>query len=223
MAAPQPDLKRLIPALGLAEVKPRPLFTGRLYAGGDDPAGVSLAGPFLGAPHAAMVMETLVGWGARQLIFMGWCGSVAEGVHIGDVVIPSGAIVDEGTSPHYGKAAGEISRPSTMLVHRLQDILATESIAVHQGLVWTTDGAFRETPQKVKQFQSRQALVVEMEISCLFSVAHHLGVDAAGILVVSDELFTLTWNPGFRKEAFREGRTRAVQILENLCRGLAHG
>jgi len=223
MAATKPDIKLLIPALGLTHAKPRPLFTGSLYAAGDDLPGVSLAGPFLGAPHAAMVMETLVSWGARQLIFMGWCGSVAEGVNIGDVVIPTGGIVDEGTSPHYNVAAGNISRPAATVVDRLRGFLKAESIEFHEGLVWTTDGAFRETPEKVLHFKRRQALAVEMEVSCLFSVAKHLGVDAAGILVVSDELFSLTWSPGFRKAAFKESRVRAVQIVEKLCRGLADG
>jgi len=223
MAAPKPDLKLLIPALGLTQAKPRPLFIGSLYAGGDRPGTISLAGPFLGAPHAAMVMETLVSWGASQLVFMGWCGSLAAEVGIGDVVIPTGGIVDEGTSPHYHVAPGEISRPSTSLVDCLQRILKEDAIRCHQGLVWTTDGAFQETPEKVRHFKNRQALAVEMEVSCLFSVANHLGVDAAGILVVSDELFSLTWNPGFRKEAFKAGRARAVQIVEKLCRELGNG
>ena len=44
-----------------------------------------------------------------------------------------------------------------------------------------------------------------------------------GILVVSDELASLTWNPGFRKDAFKEGRARAVQIVEKLCKGMTNG
>jgi purine-nucleoside phosphorylase len=223
MAAPKPDLKLLIPALGLSQVKPRPLFIGRLYVSGDSPGTISLAGPFLGAPHAAMVMETLVSWGAKQLVFVGWCGSLTAEVGIGDVVIPTGGIVDEGTSPHYHVAPGEISHPSALLMGRLQGILKAESIRCHQGLVWTTDGAFQETPEKVLHFKSRQALAVEMEVSCLFSVANHLGVDAAGILVVSDELFSMTWNPGFKKEAFKAGRARVIQIVETFCRELGNG
>ena len=95
MAAPKPDIKLLIPALCLTQAEPRSLFTGNLYAGGDGQGGVSLAGPFLGAPQAAMLMETLASRGVRQFVFAGWCGSVAEGVTIGDIVIPIGGIVDD--------------------------------------------------------------------------------------------------------------------------------
>ncbi len=223
MAAPKPDIKLLIPALGLTQVEPRSLFTGNLYAGGDGQGGVSLTGPFLGAPHAAMLMETLASRGVRQFVFAGWCGSVAEGVTIGDIVIPIGGIVDEGTSPHYGVAAGGVSRPSVTVLDGLRRVLGEESAGFHEGLVWTTDGAFRETPEKVVHFRNRQALAVEMEMSCLFSVAAYLGVDVAGVLVVSDELFSMTWNPGFRSKAFKEGRVRVACIVEKLCRVLTDG
>ena len=223
LAAPKPDLKLLIPALGLAHVKPGSLFTGSLYVGGNDRGGVSLAGPFLGAPHAAMLMETLVSRGVRQLVLLGWCGSVAENVTSGDIVIPTGGIVDEGTSPHYGVAAGGISRPAATVMDCLRHILKEDAITFHEGLVWTTDGACRETPDKVIHFKNRQALAVEMEVSCLCSVAEYLGVDMAGVLVVSDELFSLTWKPGFRSEAFKEGRMRAIHVIQKICRVLTDG
>ena len=168
-------------------------------------------------------METLVSWGAAQFVFAGWCGSVAEEVNIGDIVIPTGAIVDEGTSLHYGVAAGKISRPAAAMSTHLRTILTEESIGFHEGLVWTTDGAFRETPEKVRHFKNQQALAVEMEMSCLFSVAQYLGVDVAGVLVVSDELYSLTWNPGFKSEAFQEGRKQATRIVGKLCRVLSDG
>lgn len=223
MAAPKPDLKSLIPALGLAQAKPGSLYTGSLYKGDHSNGGISLVGPFLGAPHAAMLMETLVRWGVRKLVFLGWCGSVAEGVNIGDIVVPTGGIVDEGTSPHYHVASGGISQPAAAVLKILRCILDEEAIKSHEGLVWTTDGAFRETPEKVMYFKNRHALAVEMEMSCLFSVAEHLGVDVAGVLVVSDELFSLTWNPGFKKEAFKKGRVQAVHIVEKLCKVLTDG
>jgi purine-nucleoside phosphorylase len=223
MAAPKPDLKSLIPALGLAQARPGSLYTGSLYVGDDLTGNVSLVGPFLGAPHAAMLMETLVSWGVRKIVFLGWCGSVAEGVNIGDIVIPIGGIVDEGTSPHYNVPLGGISHPAAAVLKILRRILDEEAVKSHEGLVWTTDGAFRETPEKVMHFKNRHALAVEMEMSCLFSVAEHLGVDVAGVLVVSDELFSLTWNPGFRSEAFKKGRVLAVDIVKKLCRELADG
>jgi len=223
MVAPNPDFKSLITVMGLKEAKSRPLFTGNLYAEDRQAGGISLAGPFLGAPYAAMLMETLVSRGAQKLIFLGWCGAVAEDVKIGDIVIPTGGIIDEGTSRHYGRRAGGISRPSDFILERMRDILIGEGTAFHEGLVWTTDGAFRETREKVINFKTKKALAVEMEMSALFSVAGFLGVEVGGILVVSDELFTLKWNPGFKSEAFNKGRRDAAGAVGKLCRILADG
>ena len=61
----------------------------------------SITGPFIGAPYAAMLLETLIAWGARRIIFLGWCGAVAEEVKIGDIILPTAALIDEGTSGHY--------------------------------------------------------------------------------------------------------------------------
>jgi len=223
MAAPKPDLKPLTAALGLSQTKPGSLFTGNLYAGDMRKGGISLAGPFLGAPHAAMLMEVLASRGVKKLIFQGWCGSVTEHVSIGDIVIPTGGIVDEGTSRHYGVAMGGVSHPSEDILTPMRDVLRREAVPFHEGRVWTTDGAFRETREKVIHFQKRNALAVEMEMACLFSVAAFLGIDVGGILVVSDELFSLKWNPGFRSDVFKQGRRRAVGVVGKLCRVLADG
>jgi hypothetical protein len=36
---------------------------------------------------------------------------------------------------------------------------------------------------------------------------------AAGLLVVSDELATLQWQPGYRSERFRRARERAARLV----------
>ncbi|MCG6909129.1 MAG: nucleoside phosphorylase [Deltaproteobacteria bacterium] len=218
MAAPKPDLQPLAASLGMENTKPAPLFTGNLFAGDGPAAGYSLAGPFLGSPHAAMLMEVLASRGAEKVIFQGWCGSLNAGVRIGDIVVPTGGIVDEGTSPHYGVGAGEISRPSEALRNALCGVLHDEALPFHEGVVWTTDGAFRETPAKVACYQRKKALAVEMEMSCIFSVAASLGIDAGGLLVVSDELFAMQWKPGFKSEAFKRGRMSAAGVVGKLCK-----
>jgi len=223
MAAPKPDLTLLHQAIGFKQIKAGSLFTGELYVGNHNTGGVSLAGPFLGAPHAAMLMETLVSRGACKLIFMGWCGSLESHVRIGDLVVPTGGIIDEGTSRHYGKSTGGKSHPSDSLLHQLRDILTQDDISFHEGLVWTTDGAFRETRDKIIRFRKRKALAVEMEMSALFSVARFLGVEMAGVLVVSDELIEKKWNPGFRSEVFKKGRRTAAGVVAKLCRVLTDG
>jgi len=83
-------------------------------------------------------------------------------------------------------------------------------VAFHSGKVWTTDAIYRETEAKVLAYGSQGMLAVEMEMSALFTVARFRGVALAGLLIVSDELFTLTWRHGLRDNRFQHSRQQAV-------------
>jgi uridine phosphorylase len=131
--------------------------------------------------------------------------------------MPLSALIDEGTSRHYRPGA-RTARPSASGATRLQRVLTSCGASCHRGPVWTTDGVFRETAGKVGRFREKGALAVEMELSALFTAGAHLGVSVAGLLVVSDLLWGAEWQPGFRDPRFQEGRRRAVQVIERLCR-----
>ena len=88
--------------------------------------------------------------------------------------------------------------------------LTAAGLAFQLGRVWTTDAIYRETKAKVLAYGSQGMLAVEMEMSALFTVARYRGVALAGLLVVSDELFTLTWRHGLRDDHFRRRRQQAV-------------
>jgi uridine phosphorylase len=216
MAATGPDLSRLRRSLGFDADEGRRLHISRLYTVSELHPGLGLAGPMVGSPYAAMVAETLIAWGARSLIFVGWCGAITATVAIGDLVLPTSALIDEGTSRHYLPEPRE-SSPSSALTRKISGGCAAEGVGVHVGAVWTTDAPYRETPDKLLAFQRRGALAVEMEVSALFSVAAFRRVEAAALLVVSDELSSLMWTPGFKDPRFTRGREAACNIVGRLC------
>ena len=55
-----------------------------------------------------------------------------------------------------------------------------------------------------------------MEVSALWSVARFRGVDLGAILVVSDELSTGSWRPGFKQERFVRARQDACQVVKDV-------
>ena len=209
------SLERMIPA---ADARFRRLFTSRFTPAPQLGGGVSITGPIVGAPYAVMVLETLIAWGARRFIFWGWSGAISREVGIGDIIVPSAAIIDEGTSLHYGAQLGSISRPADSVTELIVEGLVHQGCAFHRGSIWTTDGIFRETAEKVKAFQSRGALAVEMELSALFTAACFRQVELGGLLVVSDELSTYRWRPGFKDERFKQGRLHVLEVLSRICR-----
>ena len=220
MAATRTDLFTLCDLLSFDKNDFFRLMISRLYFDGRHPHGYSVTGPFVGAPYAVMLLETLIAWGVRQFIFLGWCGAVSEKVKIGEIILPTSAVIDEGTSAHYGQLETGISHASPSLVSMIRQVLNKNQIDFHTGPIWTTDAIYRETRQQLERHQQEGTLAVEMELSALYSVAQFREVTIAGILVVSDELSSLNWRPGFKDERFIRGRRAACKVVDELCRTL---
>ena len=216
LAATDSDMILLRGILGFNTDEGRRLFISRLYTSSTHHPHHCLAGPLVGAPYAVMIAETLIAWGSRTLIFFGWCGALCKPVEIGDVVLPTLALIDEGTSRHY-LPGFDSSAPSAALIQKLAEGCAAEDIAFHQGPVWSTDAPFRETQEKVLGYQQQGALAVEMECSAIFTVGAFRSAEVAALLVVSDDLSSLTWNPGFKDPRFARGREAACNIISRLC------
>jgi uridine phosphorylase len=217
MAGSQADLDDFVRRFARRPSEARPLFTSRLYPSGDS---LSLVGPLIGAPYAVMLLETLAAWGAKTFLFLGWCGAISPSVTVGDLILPTSAVVDEGTSRHYGLDIGRRATPAPNLVAHVRQAYAAAAIAIREGTVWSTDAIYRETREKVAYHQSSGVLAVEMEFSALVAAGLFRGVDVAGVLVVSDELGSFTWRPGFKDERFKKARHEAACGMEALCRNL---
>jgi uridine phosphorylase len=220
MAATAPDYQLLKGLMGFEDQGSRHIYTANLAVGSGSTAGMSLCGPFIGAPYGAMILETLIAWGVTQVVFMGWCGAISKDVHIGDMIVPNGALVNEGTSLHYLQKTMDVVLPSKIILQKTRQTIKSSQMTYHEGLVWTTDAAFRETREAVVSFQERGVLAVEMELSALLSVGVFHDVDVSALLVVSDELSSLIWKPGFKSDRFKQGRKDAAGIVKKLCEGL---
>jgi len=220
MAATRADLSYLCQLLNFSRDDFQPLFMSRLYFDRRNPGGLSVTGPFVGAPYAVMLLETLIAWGARHIIFIGWCGAVSDRVNIGDVILPTSVYIDEGTSKHYGTGDNPKLQANFPMVSKVRQMLVHHNCDFQEGAVWTTDAVYREIPRVVTTHQQNGILAVEMEISALYSVALFRGVDLAGILVVSDDLSTLSWRPGFKHDRFVQGRQTVCRLIKELLPGL---
>lgn len=164
----------------------------------------------IGAPMAASTFELLIEGGARTFIVAGIAGSLTPDVPVGGIVIPTGALREEGTSYHYLPPDAE-PVPNAELTEAL--VVAAEERGITPGIgrVWTTDAIFREMGWKVRQYGAAGILAVEMELSALLAIAQVRGVRLAAVLAISDELFH-PWTPGWHIEEFRVGSRAAANI-----------
>ena len=212
MAANPPDADYLHRLLKNRNSKSHRLLMSRMNFGYDH-TSLSVIGPFVGAPYAVILLESLIAWDIREVIFFGWCGAVSEDVRIGDVVIPDKAFIDDGTSKNYTPAQRSESFPSASLQAGIKSALTRNNVGFHEGPVWSTDAIFRETKEKVIYYQKKNTLAVEMEAAALFSAGSFRNIDVGCILLVSDELSSLKWKPGFKKPAFKERRYQICEII----------
>ena len=56
-----------------------------------------------------------------------------------------------------------------------------------------------------------------MEASALFTVARFRKVDLVAMMVVSDELHSFKWHPGFKMDEFKHGRETACKVIKDVC------
>lgn len=219
MVAAEKDLAVIRRSMRMAGEAAGRILYSRLYTGMYDHQDMALVGPLLGAPYAAMVLEKLMVLGAQKILFFGWCGSIRQGLRVGDFLVPDRAVSDEGTSAHY-PVDDPYPRPSGAVLKAIEESLAECSIPFHKGPVWSTDAPYRETRQKVLRLQSEGVLGADMELSALFTVASFRQAEMGALLVVSDELGSLRWRPGFSSRRFNRSRKTGAEVVCATCQKL---
>jgi uridine phosphorylase len=171
-----------------------------------------LAGPAVGAPMAVLCLEKLIALGARRIVVYGWCGSIHPDLRICDLFLPSSGLSEEGTSQHYSS-----EKSSDLSLHAaLMAALDQAGFQARSGGIWTTDALYRETRQKVEQYAKHGLVAVDMEYTALQAVATYRSVALGAVMLVSDELFSGSWNPGYPQKKFRSLSRQTLDLLVSL-------
>ena len=80
---------------------------------------IAVFNPGVGAPAAAGSLEDIIGLGASKIIGCGGAGIVKNGFDVGHIIVPTGAVRDEGTSHHYQPVdVAVVPRQGSDLDHR---------------------------------------------------------------------------------------------------------
>jgi uridine phosphorylase len=149
--------------------------------------------PGVGAPLAAGFLEEAIALGCRKFIVCGGCGVLDGTLAVGDVIVPTSAVRDEGTSYHYLPPAREVAADPAALA-AVEATLARHGIPYTRGKAWTTDAFYRETPAKIARRKAEGCIVVEMEASAFFAVAQFRGVTLGQLLYGGDDVSGEVWD-----------------------------
>ncbi len=148
---------------------------------------LALFHPGVGAPLAAFFLEEVIALGCTDFIACGGAGVLDAAIGVGQVIVPTAAVRDEGTSYHY-LPAGREALPDPAAVAAIEAVLTQRGVPYRTGKTWTTDAIYRETRAKVGLRRSEGCLTVEMEAAAFFAVAQFRGVRFGQLLYGGDDL-----------------------------------
>jgi len=169
------------------------------------------------APDTAITTEILCGAGAQALIRLGSCGSLQEHVKIGDLIIATGALRGEGTSPYYvARNFSTVAHPE--IVDALKRAAEDLRVRYHLGWIFTTDALFQETPELIAQLTQQNVSSIDMVTSAFLTIAQVRNKKAGAILAVSDEC--LHGKLGFRDPSLFAAEEKIIAVAREALKYL---
>ena len=150
----------------------------------------------VGAPTAVLFLERLIASGVRDILVLGFCGSLSRKIEILDAVSIQKAFSEEGTSNHY-YSRKKIFNPSQKKKEEIESVLKSGRLPFKKGTIVSTDAPYRETAAWLKSKKKQGIDLVDMEASAVFALAAFYGLQAAALMLVSDRLTSQGHHIGF--------------------------
>jgi DeoD family purine-nucleoside phosphorylase len=185
---------------------------------------LSVATTGMGAPSTAIVVEELCNLGARVLLRVGSAGGVALDVDAGDIVVATGSIRDDGTSPQYLPLSFPAVPDADLLrvtMEAARDIVPT---AKH-GVVISGDAFYRNYDKdKMNLMMQSGVKAIEMESGCLFIVGQFRGVRTSALFAVDGSVTKDAIKPTSAEGLFKTAEEQSIRIgLSTLVRASKAG
>lgn len=149
--------------------------------------------PFCTAPGAAGTIEELRAMGCHKFVICGGAGALVKGSKIGELIIPTSAVRDEGASYHYIEPSRDIACHPFALETAIST-LTEMGVPFTLGKTWTTDAMYRETPDMIELRRSEGCISVEMETAAFFAVSKYYDIPLVQLLYAGDNVSGSTWD-----------------------------
>lgn len=138
----------------------------------------------IGGPSAGIAIEELKNIGVKHLIRIGSSGALQPNLNVGDLIIATGAVRNDGTSNTYIEK-GYPAIASTELVWHLKIAAEMRDFPHHLGIIRSHDSFYTDNEEQTDQYWQKQGVVgSDMETSTLFVIGRLRGLQTASILNV---------------------------------------
>ncbi len=153
----------------------------------------SLSGTYKGVPvlavstgiggcSAGIAAEELRRTGVEAMIRIGSCGAMQEGIGLGDLILVSGAVRDDGASRAYVDLRYP-AVPDTELMLACLESARENGFPYHVGLAHSHESFYIDDNDAQKEYWSaRGVLGADMETAALFTIGRLRGIRTASVL-----------------------------------------
>lgn len=136
----------------------------------------------IGGCSAGIAIEELHNIGVEAMIRIGSCGALQKGIGLGELILVSAAVRDDGTSRTYVPEIFPAVSDFTLL-RCCADAADSLGIRYHEGIAHSHESFYHDEADAVSAFwSSKGVLGADMESAALLTVARLRGVRAASIL-----------------------------------------
>lgn len=152
---------------------------------------VSVQGTGMGMPSISIYANELIQfYGVKNLIRVGTCGSYQKDVKVRDVILAMSASTDSNINKLRFHGMDFAPTASFKLLNKAYNISVEKGLNTKVGNILSSDTFYGDEPDSWKLWAKFGVLAVEMEAAALYTLAAKFGVDALGIMTVSDHLVT---------------------------------
>lgn len=151
---------------------------------------VSVMASGIGIPSISLYVHELFNfYDVDMIIRTGTCGSITDGVNVGDIIIPGQAFTTSNFGELLGLPADTVYAPDRSLFEKALKAAgeAAGGKKVHTGPVLTED-LYYTTEGFVNEWAQKGVLAFEMEAAALFAHARLAGKKALAVLTVSNSI-----------------------------------
>jgi len=187
----------------------RDLFT---YTGFYKGERLTVATTGMGAPSTAIVLEELVNLGGKVFIRVGSAGGIDPGLNVGDVVIATGSVRDDGTTSAYLRPTFPAVADFDVLKTMVEVSKEIKYNTVY-GVVISEDAFYIPYSDKeMELFVKSKVKAIEMESGCVFIVSQYRGVKAGAVFALDGNVTLNKIKPEGSENLYAKGEESAIKI-----------
>ena len=152
---------------------------------------VSIMGSGMGMPSISIYAHELFEhYGVQRIVRVGTCGSLQEGMKLGDVLLATAASTDSAMNRQRFNQWDYAAAADSGLVQQVLETAVKRSMPVRSGEVFASDFFYHPDPDFIDRITAMGILAIDMESAALFSLARQHGKKALTLLSVTDVIPT---------------------------------